>query len=593
MDDDNLNKFNHNFIELYKGLQDASGNLGKVEKELIDKINNIKDSISEEAYDRLVEDARLDWREMVDEYSDLPTDAEKGTTVGVKNDGIIYRYDGSKWDRIFEINLNPISEVDDRLNDKIDSNMDKISDYNIFPQSPKPQKVGILDNSYKIVKKTNDRLDVVQKTNKGYVHYTFELNKGADDYDDNHGLLRLTNATHTVGAYVYYDIGDVKSGTLDVTYEDNLFSTLDSYLYGNPSNRDNERNLNSNLLSSKLYRISNGNEVTWTVPMSDSDKLNIMFNCTPASSNNLDIKLNGNVVKNVNLRDYTSATTELANGLVTIEIDVPRRQTTAAVSQRGSFDISIDNKGGGNALISCFNFYELKDYNGQPINQFKSVGISKRWLTNGANDYAIRDFEKGKLFGSYHGGEVSETIQLFFNNQKYPVNQNSETNSHFQNISDENWCALRYFYIYQRTNLANNQAKMTSKFDFNSDGTIEMDFGYESEELVINSFRTAMSCTHTNFRHLTYPKYNLFPAEPTETFYYIPTTEGKITQVNSIDGLQLDLRFTRFNQEYEDSGAFIADRSAYRKFYYGPLDNSKNILLKSLSFSKGMDFTVR
>ena len=91
-----------------------------------DRVDNFVDEISEDTYNKLVEDARLDWREMVDEYSDLPTNARKGTTVGVKEQGIIYRYNGSTWDRLFEINLNPIAEVDDRLTSQLNETDDKI-----------------------------------------------------------------------------------------------------------------------------------------------------------------------------------------------------------------------------------------------------------------------------------------------------------------------------------------------------------------------------------------------------------------------------------------------------------------------------------
>src|SRR5699024_980495 len=62
---------------------------------------------------------RLNWDTMVEKYSDLPSDAKKGTTIGVKEDSLVYRYDGSKWVDIYEINLNPISEVDDRLSSQL------------------------------------------------------------------------------------------------------------------------------------------------------------------------------------------------------------------------------------------------------------------------------------------------------------------------------------------------------------------------------------------------------------------------------------------------------------------------------------------
>lgn len=101
INDNTLNSTNHNFKELYDGF------------------NNVVDEVSNKAFDKVVESARLDWDTMVEKYTDLPSDAETGTTIGVKEDGLVYRYDGSKWVDIYEINLNPISEVDDRLSSQL------------------------------------------------------------------------------------------------------------------------------------------------------------------------------------------------------------------------------------------------------------------------------------------------------------------------------------------------------------------------------------------------------------------------------------------------------------------------------------------
>src|SRR5699024_3817213 len=108
VDDNSLNSTNHNFTELYDGKRKAN-----------ERINNIVDEMSDEAFNKVVNSAKLDWDTMVEKHSDLPSDAETGTTIGVKEDGLVYRYDGSKWVDIYEINLNPISEVDDRLSSQL------------------------------------------------------------------------------------------------------------------------------------------------------------------------------------------------------------------------------------------------------------------------------------------------------------------------------------------------------------------------------------------------------------------------------------------------------------------------------------------
>src|SRR5699024_3441899 len=119
MDDNSLNNTNHNFTELYSGFRDTSGKINKVEKDINDRMDNFIDETSDAAFDKVVDSARLNWDTMVEKYSDLPSDAKKGTTIGVKEDSLVYRYDGSKWVDIYEINLNPISEVDDRLSSQL------------------------------------------------------------------------------------------------------------------------------------------------------------------------------------------------------------------------------------------------------------------------------------------------------------------------------------------------------------------------------------------------------------------------------------------------------------------------------------------
>jgi len=122
VDDNSLNSTNHNFTELYNGKRKAN-----------ERINNIVDEMSDEAFNKVVNSAKLDWDTMVEKYSDLPSDAEKGVTVGVKEDGKVYRYDGSKWVDIYEINLNPISEVDDRLSSQLAQTDNRINRNPMLP----------------------------------------------------------------------------------------------------------------------------------------------------------------------------------------------------------------------------------------------------------------------------------------------------------------------------------------------------------------------------------------------------------------------------------------------------------------------------
>ncbi len=120
MDDNALNNTNHNFIELYKGVQDASGKINKVEKELNNKINDFINTLSEDAFNKVIDDIRLNWSHVVDNFADLPTNPKKGETVAVENDNMIYRYDGSNWIAFMPFTqFSAIAEVDSRLSSQL------------------------------------------------------------------------------------------------------------------------------------------------------------------------------------------------------------------------------------------------------------------------------------------------------------------------------------------------------------------------------------------------------------------------------------------------------------------------------------------
>lgn len=97
-------------------------NWAKLEK----KYNNVVGEITEEVFDKIVDGSKIDWSQMVDTVADLPSGAKIGETRGVKEDNKIYRFDGSDWIPIAEINLNPIAEVDDRLSSKLTETDDSL-----------------------------------------------------------------------------------------------------------------------------------------------------------------------------------------------------------------------------------------------------------------------------------------------------------------------------------------------------------------------------------------------------------------------------------------------------------------------------------
>ena len=84
--------------------------------EIENRFNNIVDEISEEAFNKVVDSAKLNWKEPVNSFSDLPPTAEVGETRMVRETQKVYRYgyDG-QWKEIQEIDVGPLNEVDNRL----------------------------------------------------------------------------------------------------------------------------------------------------------------------------------------------------------------------------------------------------------------------------------------------------------------------------------------------------------------------------------------------------------------------------------------------------------------------------------------------
>ena len=101
IDRENRNAHNDNYKELYK------------------EVNDFKGSITDELYERIIDGAKLNWKEPVASQSDLPSSATEGDTRMARDTGKVYRYDGSKWVEIQQIDAGPVNELDSRLTSQL------------------------------------------------------------------------------------------------------------------------------------------------------------------------------------------------------------------------------------------------------------------------------------------------------------------------------------------------------------------------------------------------------------------------------------------------------------------------------------------
>lgn len=99
------------------------GSTSKLENDF----KNVVDSITDEVVDQLVDNAKLDWKEPVGTYGELPNNPKVGETRQVRDTGKVYRFDGVNWVEIQDYDASGINEVDSRLSAQITNVDDKFT----------------------------------------------------------------------------------------------------------------------------------------------------------------------------------------------------------------------------------------------------------------------------------------------------------------------------------------------------------------------------------------------------------------------------------------------------------------------------------
>lgn len=88
-------------------------------EELFDGFTNVVEVVSEKAYGDVIDAAKLKWGEPVGAQTDLPSSAQEGDTRMARDTGKVYRYNGSSWVEIQQIDAGPVNEVDSRLTSQL------------------------------------------------------------------------------------------------------------------------------------------------------------------------------------------------------------------------------------------------------------------------------------------------------------------------------------------------------------------------------------------------------------------------------------------------------------------------------------------
>lgn len=91
------------------------------------RITGIVKEISDTAFEKVIDASKLNWQEPVDAFTNLPTEALEGDAVMTRDTGKVYRYNGTEWKEIQQIDAGPVNEVDSRLNQKIDDGLNSVN----------------------------------------------------------------------------------------------------------------------------------------------------------------------------------------------------------------------------------------------------------------------------------------------------------------------------------------------------------------------------------------------------------------------------------------------------------------------------------
>src|SRR5690625_7469681 len=100
LDRDARNKENENWDKIEDSI-----------KGIKNEVDDFVGTVSDEVIEELIDNAKLNWREFVDSYDDLPSDAKSGDTVLTRDDGKVYRYNRSEERRVGKEDISRVREV--------------------------------------------------------------------------------------------------------------------------------------------------------------------------------------------------------------------------------------------------------------------------------------------------------------------------------------------------------------------------------------------------------------------------------------------------------------------------------------------------
>lgn len=123
------NKRNKNWEIIENESTDVLKRVTELNETTNKRVDGIVIEAGTEAFNQVVSSAAIEWKEPVTMFADLAvaySQAKEGWTSQTAVDGVVYRYDGSEWKKIQQVDAGPVNALDTRLTAQMTENTTEI-----------------------------------------------------------------------------------------------------------------------------------------------------------------------------------------------------------------------------------------------------------------------------------------------------------------------------------------------------------------------------------------------------------------------------------------------------------------------------------
>lgn len=566
----NLDNHNANFEELYK--------------EIVDPIERIALRL----WGEIKENNQISIEDSVENVSDLPTTDDKHTLRVVLSEQKVYQYNGEEWKVFSEVEIDPYKSIKKELEDLIIEVQNVArANFTLDANSSIPPKITSSGNNFKLVDKVSaDEMYVYQVAGNNYLRYFFKKNNGGSGYGVNYELLRVQKVEAISNVVVYKEVANPTTGTVTNLWNYTGTNSAERRFMPYKNYDEDKRYYNQGGKPLQAYQIDGKTSVSYQMQPSSTNKMNIVMYARGVATinENFNIKINGEILKELNIKNSPGQAGHI------YEFFIP--------PMASEFTLTIENKSANAIYLSGINVYALDEYKGQEVDSYVAYGqINKTPFidSQGSSDYALKNIEDGKQFGSYHGGETVQSCKLEYLDMTNFYN--GTILQSFDNIPVNSFYTIKNLSIRQETTLI-ERAKTFSISDFNSNGSLLFNFSYNiidgQTPIPLRDLWVGLTCTHSSFNKVKIPKVIDFGDSFSGNTVFFPSSIGMLIQTTKDETQELHIRHSRFKNTYSatEHPQSVNDSEIYRKYYYAPIRSNTNALVAPITFqfSKALDF---